>query len=307
VKTGGWWPYWVGLLVSICIIVLTGWWSGAIPAHAEYCYESGETHQEHCATYHVALIALWQVGKALDRAAAGIAALAAVAIAWFTWTLYRATNKLWEAGERQLAIAKQSADTADRSLRELNRAFVFPVDVSRRSNPITPDDTDVIVMWENSGATQTKALRSRISSASFPPHKLDGFNFPDLGAHKESRAFIGPKASIEMAPITIPQATIASAGGRSSRIFVWGWAEYDDIFPGTVRHRTEFCVEMRVSYPTGSQSRIDWVTHTEFNGSEEECGQRFKDAQKRRPAGGQRRTRVVMRPAPLAPTRRTTD
>lgn len=77
-KTGGWRPFGVALLISVCVIVLTGWWSGFIPAHAEYCYESGEAHHEHCATYHVALIALWQIGKFLDKSAAAIAAIATV-------------------------------------------------------------------------------------------------------------------------------------------------------------------------------------------------------------------------------------
>lgn len=37
-------------------------------------------------------------------------ALATVAIAWFTWTLRRSTDRLWEAGEKQLSHAKEIAN-----------------------------------------------------------------------------------------------------------------------------------------------------------------------------------------------------
>jgi hypothetical protein len=29
-----------------------------------------------------------------------------------------------------------------------------------------------------------------------------------------------------------------------TRLFIWGWVEYDDIFEGSRRHRTEYCNEL---------------------------------------------------------------
>jgi hypothetical protein len=42
---------------------------------------------------------------------AGITVAATAAIAFFTFTLWRATNRLWDAGERQYGLSKRSVDT----------------------------------------------------------------------------------------------------------------------------------------------------------------------------------------------------
>jgi hypothetical protein len=64
-----------------------------------------------CATVHEAIFRflrfIW-VNANHDN----INAFAAVAVAVFTFTLWRSTLKLWETGEKQIAIAKVSADAA---------------------------------------------------------------------------------------------------------------------------------------------------------------------------------------------------
>jgi hypothetical protein len=41
-----------------------------------------------------------------------IVAVSTVAIAFFTFTLWRATNKLWSAGEKQIGVAQAGVDAA---------------------------------------------------------------------------------------------------------------------------------------------------------------------------------------------------
>ncbi len=91
------------LLVGIALLVM-GWTFGRIPTHAEYCETNQYTGHKECAPYHVALIALWQIGKFFDYISAPLTAFATVAIGWFTYTLRNSTNRLWEAGERQFQL-----------------------------------------------------------------------------------------------------------------------------------------------------------------------------------------------------------
>jgi hypothetical protein len=89
-----------------------------------------------------------------------------------------------------------------------------------------------------------------------------------------------------MAAVEIPAANIVEARGKTGRILIWGWVEYDDIFARvekTDRHRTEFCTELIVIDWPGRGIQFSDRLHSEYNGSEIECGQRFKDVQRRRP------------------------
>ena len=67
-----------------------------------------------CATVHEAVFRfvrfIW-VNANHDN----INAFAAVAIAVFTFTLWRSTLKLWEAGEKQIIVASKAADAAKKS------------------------------------------------------------------------------------------------------------------------------------------------------------------------------------------------
>ena len=68
------------------------------------------------------------------------------------------------------------------------------------------------------------------------------------------------------------------------RWYVWGWAEYDDVFSGTSRHRTEFCFEVKatrdphtneiyVAFPMHKRfNAADWNTLRPYNGHENKYG-----------------------------------
>jgi hypothetical protein len=78
-------------------------------------------------------------GAFIDENSGTITAFATLAIAGFTLTLWRATNSLWDAGERQLRAmrqsvfvniaaakaAKKAANVADRMFVDLERPWVF--------------------------------------------------------------------------------------------------------------------------------------------------------------------------------------
>jgi hypothetical protein len=113
-----------------------------IPAHGEICKESAKTGEEACTSYSLLPFVFIKIGQALDALGVAITALATIAIAWFTWSLRRSTDKLWEAGERQIELAREtsaaqsrdmqasiaaanrSAETAERALTELEAPVI---------------------------------------------------------------------------------------------------------------------------------------------------------------------------------------
>jgi hypothetical protein len=57
-----------------------------------------------------------------------------------------------------------------------------------------------------------------------------------------------------------------------SEWYLWGWVEYDDIFTGTTRHRTEFCFQIdRVRLPVTNDFLIEFKPHSRFNAADSDC------------------------------------
>ena len=82
-------------------------------AHYEVCEATKEGAKE-CATYNVLSYALHKIGTALNDYNGAITAIATAFIAWFTLSLRRSTDKLWDAGERQLRhVESEAAAAAD--------------------------------------------------------------------------------------------------------------------------------------------------------------------------------------------------
>ena len=59
----------------------------------------------------------------------------------------------------------------------------------------------------------------------------------------------------------------------TKHIYIWGWVEYDDVFPRAPRHRTEFCVKLRVvaDIEAGEADAIIWDHYKRFNNADDEC------------------------------------
>jgi hypothetical protein len=109
--------------------------------------------------------------------------------------------------------------------------------------------------WGNGGATITRDMVNYISWKSFPTAQFPAdYGFPDLDGQGNEIAghpvttslVIGPHAFILANASFILTTLLEGARNGLARIFIWGWAEYRDIFDGTPLHRTEFCNELIV-------------------------------------------------------------
>ena len=59
----------------------------------------------------------------------------------------------------------------------------------------------------------------------------------------------------------------------TKKIYVYGWVEYNDVFPDTPRHRTEFCSQI---VRVGDYLRAEGVplglhSYEQYNGADDEC------------------------------------
>jgi hypothetical protein len=128
-----WWawtaPFWL-------VAVLAGglWGSFSIPAaYKQECYENKQTHQKDCALYHISLIALRDVREALSEWEPVFVGLGTLAIATFTYTLWRSTDRLWRA-------TKDTIDVTRHDLRATHRPKLivrqFEVDPVQPEQPI---------------------------------------------------------------------------------------------------------------------------------------------------------------------------
>lgn len=131
---------------------------------------------------------------------------------------------------------------------------------------------DFIPVWNNSGQTPTVSAVSMINFA-FVDGDVDVpalLEYADQGV--PGRSFNPPAAIMhgDSIKIEIEQAIRMRAG--ASRAFVWGWIDYNDVFPDTERHRTEFCFEIKVTgNPIYKNGGFAYPRHGKFNGHDSEC------------------------------------
>jgi hypothetical protein len=101
--------------LAVGFVLIVGFIS-LIPAHGEICKEAEKAQQEPCTSYRLVPFLVIEIGKILDALGVAVAALATIFIAWFTLSLRQSTDKLWDAGERQLKLL---ADTSAAQSRDM--------------------------------------------------------------------------------------------------------------------------------------------------------------------------------------------
>jgi hypothetical protein len=214
-------------------------------------------------------------GEFFDDHEGSIAALATIIIAAFTGTLWFATNKHAELARETFVADK--------------RAFVFTDNFRPFWEQIPGGGYNwrFRPIWKNSGDTPTSRMRlySACELRNTPLPK--GFDFNQ--AVVPGTGLLGPKSEgfggITPLPANQPAITPANIQDvQAGRMFLylWGWARYFDIFPGTEEHLTRFCwlilpfgdpTTYDPTQPPGPMTlRFDHILHFEGNCADEDCG-----------------------------------
>jgi hypothetical protein len=276
-----------------------------IPTHGQIC-EGTKSGSEHCTTYSTLPYLVVKIGRVLDSLGVAITALATIAIAWFTLSLRQSTDKLWDAGNEQRLSTeriaeRQSADTRDainaatksaeasikgnqiavaNAERQL-RAYVTVQEVSmvvHRAGAVMgaygpiegpPHTYRFSVIVKNGGMTPAVNAKINISHGRFNNELSAGYHFPD--STNFGNALIGPDTIWHTPSITVPAHELQTPLVGEFH-YLWGWVEYDDIFLGTLRHRTEFCfrISCELLKPT-NEPWISFIPHSEFNAADADC------------------------------------
>ena len=96
------------------MLLIAAFESSAISQYAKEC-NYDEAGQKYCTSYHVALYVPWKLAEFFDIHNGTFSALFAAVVAGFTWRLWKSTDKLWIAGERQIGVAEKAAKSAEAS------------------------------------------------------------------------------------------------------------------------------------------------------------------------------------------------
>src|SRR5687768_6381783 len=91
----------LGLLALIAALVLLGWQTELLPLSDEVCDPDEIGHEQECLEYFLPLALLIRGINLLNHNEGAVLGLATIAIAWFTLSLRRSTDRLWRAGELQ--------------------------------------------------------------------------------------------------------------------------------------------------------------------------------------------------------------
>jgi hypothetical protein len=258
--------FFLGFATLLVIFSLTSDFS----AHYEVC-EPTHSDAKECTSHNVISFALLKLWAALDACNSAITAIATAFIAWFTLTLRRSTDKLWDAGERALITTERAFVFIDGFNIELTTA----ADSSVVENEMLPEayrnKPELFITrfaaqprWKNSGSTPVQDLTIQVDWHSpGSPIPLD-FSFRE----KPAAFFLGPGAVEASDMIEMPGA-MALVNWQWNPIsprplmLIWGRADYRDVFGKP--HFTEWCYQLRLSRPVRTERMraefIQWGEH----------------------------------------------
>ncbi len=186
----------------------------------------------------------------LERINANAAAL----IAFFTIVLVCVSG--WQG-----YLSKESLDESRTALKTTQRAFVYPTDPGLVPLPV--GGLKVVFKWKNCGNTPTNGFGSYLNfqpqANALPPE----FKYPDLdsqakpitGRGSVEQFYVPSQSVVNGVTFDIPSDVVQQLQNNTIHYYIWGWAEYNDFFEGTPKHRIEFCYELLLG-PTSPNGQI---------------------------------------------------
>jgi hypothetical protein len=255
----------VGFVLGLALMLLIFLFSSDFAAHYEIC-EPANTGAKDCASYSVLSYALHKVGATLDALNGVITAIATAFIAWFTLSLRQSTDKLWDAGERQLKLLGESSAAQSRDMQAsieaaqksadaamlavgAERAWMMheglPIivikDTSTKSKIIGLQATPI---WKNMGRSPALGTNIAVSAAVIPIQLRFPPEFHRNWQSSRAKPPLGPNQLMSGAPDIMeePQAS-AILQGKAAWI-VYSAIRYQDMFNPGIERFSEVCLRV---------------------------------------------------------------
>jgi hypothetical protein len=256
------------------------------PEHSEQVAHDND--QKYCPTFHMGIIAsVDALDGFLERHDKSVVGGFTIVLAISTIGLWFATISLHKSGERQIALtrhsvkaAQRAAITAERALTVVERAFVMISDMNvvTMAQYGTIIDHRISINVLNSGRTPARNYRSNVNLVVIDDLP-DNFRFADRAHEEPTPTVIGPQSRTYFQIDFFIQDALATFEKRKET-FIYGWIEYDDLFPQSDRHRTEFCLAVEVfADPRATPEMIQGKSiplltirpHGRYNAYDEDC------------------------------------
>jgi hypothetical protein len=208
-------------------------------------------------------------------------------LAIFTPLLWRSTDKLWTAAQTQsndmkdsIAVAKESANAAQKSadvseqaLIATQRAFIVIKEISVALYREADQPEGQFAGWkiqpilQNTGKTPAHDTIVYTNVEARNSELPDEFAFPNKGDDEEIATVTGPQSTANAGHFQLSIAQVREITQRTFHVYLYGSAEYNDVFEGTPRHRTEYCHRVTVvSDPARPHPKcLDFPTHKKHN------------------------------------------
>lgn len=220
---------WVAVALLLAILFVFDWAYSLVTS----CGPSEQQQAAKCAEKYYGLtqtityrVLAWLLDL-IDRHHGLVAAAATIAIAWFTWTLRNSTERLFLAGEKQIAVARRSADIAEDSLVKLQRAFIFPADIEIAVwGEGAERSFNFRMRWENSGPTPALNFRQHFNWGRFNGPMSPEYQLSDIGIPNPSPNYVAPKGVRRSGSFTLSAQHAAEIMGGQITLYFWGWVTY---------------------------------------------------------------------------------
>src|ERR1700694_1066822 len=203
-----------------------------VPIYGEYCGKNEYTNAKECATYHIALTFFWQIIKATNDYGSALTALATIAVACFTGTLWWAAAGQYDLLADQIDLARQEFTASHRPEMKIHSLRVWPLE-----DNIAPEKQPLIVEFIiiNAGTGAATVTESAV----YLEYRPDRPFIPDLIKNDIIRPRHYPVAdSLRiLAPSDRDGRALHTQRPEGWFLSLSGWLRYDD---GTGKARSTF-------------------------------------------------------------------
>jgi hypothetical protein len=156
---------------------------------------------------------LHETVAAIDGHNGVITALATIAIAWFTLSLKQATDRLWDAGERQLKLAREALVADQRAWLIVTGFEIESVKIGKIVDGAAGATVEGILKISNVG--RTPAVKSDVEVALIGNYGTDFAAVQDFALKNERNSLIGGR--------------LISAG-EAIELEVWAYAPGEELY-----------------------------------------------------------------------------
>lgn len=244
----------VGLWIVATLAIIDTGISLALTCHEQgYQPGSGQNSVADCSVFQgpIFRFLIW-FANAFDEHGEAVIAAFTIVLAISTIGLWRSTRKLWEAGEKQIAIAAFAANSSEQSARAAHRAAAIMDQTAERqlrAYVLTSECkisaiegiAEALVIAQNYGQTPAHELKSwmgiRLRKL---PVTDDLFDTDAVPVSKASHGAGAPFTMNCKAKRALTQEELAGIGDGSWGYFVVGVITYKDIFGKTQTTKMKF-------------------------------------------------------------------